>query len=99
MAHRAMPVSLPENNDSASPATFRPGLCGSLREFVTKRAQFLLGGCEGSLAKTSDGKHSFIPAIQSFKELPKVLNASLLECIDGAGGKAQFFDRAFRGTL
>src|SRR5215207_7092344 len=94
-----LPVSLPENNDSASPATFRAGSGCSLREFVTQRTQFLFGGCKRSLTKTSDGKHSFVAAVESFKELTKVLNASLLQCIGGARGKSQFFDWTFGRTL
>src|SRR5215212_6151057 len=93
MAQGAMSVSLPEISYSAS-------LLGRNRwDFISKRAQFLLGSCQRSLTKTWDRQDGLISAVQSFQKLTKILNTNLLQRFHGSSGNAQFFDGTFRGTF
>src|SRR5690349_8027432 len=88
-----LPVSLPQDTYSAS-------LLGCSRgDIVTERAQFLFGGRQRRLAKPGDGQHCLVAAVESLEELAKILDASLLQGIDGTSSKSQLFDGALGRTL
>src|SRR5919106_1592782 len=93
MARRVMPVSLPQDNYSAS-------LRGrSRRDFIAERAQFLLGGCQRRLTKTGNCKYGFVATVEPLEELTKVLDASLFQGLDRARGNTQLFDGTLGRTL
>ena len=93
-----MPVSLPEINYSAT-LRLCSGLCCGGRDLIAQRTQLLLGCGQGCLAKTGYRQDGIVAIAELLKELPDILDAGLLQSINGAGGESQVGDRALRGAL